>query len=354
MASQLSSIKEPTHIFFCAYLARDSEEETSKVNGAMLQNFISALVETGAIKSVQRFILTAGLKQYGVHFGLVKQPMLESDPWLESSDRPPNFYYTQQRILEKEAQSHGFWYNVTYPQDVIGVAKANFMNLCTALGLYCAVSSALPGSTLPFPGSRASFLAFNCWTSARLHAEFSLWAATTSNEEVKDQAFNVVNGDTESWQNFWPRLASRFNCVVPDVMFPGGDEGEYADFESITFPLAEQPPIEDQASTAIGMKGEFKQSRVHAQIDPTKWGKRPEVIEAYNQLKEKYGLDEQAWQKATWGFLTFLLGRDYSCVVSMSKARKMGWTGYRDTWDEFEATFDELEEIKILPPSRQK
>ena len=354
MASQLSSIKEATHVFFCAYLAKDSEEEASKANGAMLQNFISALAQTGAIKSVQRFMLTAGLKQYGVHLGLVKQPMLESDPWLESSDRPPNFYYTQQRILEKEAQNHSFWYNVLYPQDVIGVAKANFMNLCTALGLYCATSSALPGSTLPFPGSRTNFLAFNCWTSARINAEFSIWAATTSNPDVKNQAFNTVNGDTESWQNLWPRLAARFNCVVPDVMFPAGDEGEYADFEAITFPLAERPPIEDFASTAMGMKNEFKQSRVHQQISTAKWAKRPEVIEAYGQLKDKFGLDGEAWERATWGFLTFLLGREFSCVVSMSKARKMGWTGYRDTWDEFAATFDELERMKILPPSGQR
>ena len=353
MASQLSSLQKPSHIFFCAYLARDTEAEAAKVNGAMLQNFLEALEQTGAIKSVKRFVLTTGLKQYGVHFGLVKQPMHESDPWVEASDRPPNFYYDQQRLLDKAAKKHDFWYNVTYPQDVIGVAKANFMNLCTALGLYCAISAALPGFTLPFPGSRVNYLAFNCWTSARINAEFSLWCATTSNTDVKNQAFNVCDGDTESWQNLWPKLASRFGCVVPDVMFPGGERGEYVDFEPTTFQISKRPPIEDHFATAMGMKGEFPPSHVHQQIDTSKWAKRPEVIEAYNHIKEKNGLDGDAFEKATWAFLTFLLGREYSCVISMSKARGMGFTGYRDTWDEFENTFDELERMKILPPTKK-
>jgi hypothetical protein len=37
----------------------------------------------------------------------------------------------------------------------------------------------------------------------------------------------------------------------------------------------------------------------------------------------------------------------------MSKARKLGWTGYQDTWDAFKETFAELEQAKMLPP-RQK
>jgi hypothetical protein len=34
----------------------------------------------------------------------------------------------------------------------------------------------------------------------------------------------------------------------------------------------------------------------------------------------------------------------------MSKARKLGWTGYADTWDELEKTFETLEDQGILPP----
>jgi len=339
------------YIFFCAYLADLDDGKAVEINGGMLQNFLDALSHTGAIKQLKRILLVNGLKQYGAHLGVPKQPMHETDPWLEGPGWPPNFYYTQQHILiDAAAKANGAWtWVVTYPQDVIGVAKANFMNLATALGLYCAVSKQLSGE-LPFPGSKASYLAFNCWTSANLHAKFCLWAVTAPN--TGNQAFNVINGDTESWQNLWPRLAARFGCKIPRVMFPGGERGKYNGFEPLTIPLREEPPAA-AFQDSMGLAGEFKQSFVHQQIDTTKWAQRPEVVQAWEQLRDKYKLDQQAWEKATWLFMTYLLGRDFSCVVSMSKARKFGWTGYQDTWDAFEETFKELEENDILPPAAE-
>ena len=53
--------------------------------------------------------------------------------------------------------------------------------------------------------------------------------------------------------------------------------------------------------------------------------------------------------KQPGGFLDFVLGRDFDLVISMSKARSFGWKGYKDTWDSFNETFDELETNKILP-----
>lgn len=49
------------------------------------------------------------------------------------------------------------------------------------------------------------------------------------------------------------------------------------------------------------------------------------------------------------GFLWFVLGRNYHVVLSMSKARKAGWTGYQDTWDSISETLDELVAEKVLP-----
>ena len=31
-------------------------------------------------------------------------------------------------------------------------------------------------------------------------------------------------------------------------------------------------------------------------------------------------------EKATWGFLRFVLGRNYDLAIDMSKARKLGWS----------------------------
>ena len=47
----------------------------------------------------------------------------------------------------------------------------------------------------------------------------------------------------------------------------------------------------------------------------------------WEKLQAREGLEKDAFEKATWGFLGFVLGRNYNVVISMSKARKYGWTG---------------------------
>jgi hypothetical protein len=142
-------------------------------------------------------ILTAGAKQDGVHLGPVKNAMQESDPWIESAGRPPNFYYAQQLILasvSEESNPHWDWV-ITYPNDVIGVAEGNFMNLSTSLTIYAVICAEL-GGELDFPGSEDFYTRFESFTSAKLHAQFCLWAPLT--QECSDQALNVGNGDAET------------------------------------------------------------------------------------------------------------------------------------------------------------
>ncbi|KAF7175117.1 hypothetical protein CNMCM7691_006521 [Aspergillus felis] len=341
------------YVFFCAYLAHDDPAELSRVNGLMLSNFIQALEITGAIKKVKRFVLTCGFKHYGVHLGNCKQPLVENDPLLEGNQGgvswPPNFYYEQERIL-KAAAARGQWeWIVTLPEDVLGYARGNFMNEATALGLYCAVSKALPGSELPYPGGKANYFAFNCWTSANLHAKFCLWAATAPN--AGNNIFNVINGDTESFQYLWPRLAARFGCKIPNPMFPHGgtpDTQGFGKYEATTVRMPNRHPLVAHADK-IGVSADDAPT-LFLQVDPEKWAKRKDVNEAWAKLRDTYNLDQSAWDKATWDFLTFVLGRDWSCVGTMSKARKFGWDGYADTWEELEDTFRVLEQDGILPP----
>ncbi|KAF7155398.1 hypothetical protein CNMCM5623_007469 [Aspergillus felis] len=341
------------YVFFCAYLAHDDPAELSRVNGLMLSNFIQALEITGAIKKVKRFVLTCGFKHYGVHLGNCKQPVVENDPLLEGNQGgvswPPNFYYEQERIL-KAAAARGQWeWIVTLPEDVLGYARGNFMNEATALGLYCAVSKALPGSELPYPGGKANYFAFNCWTSANLHAKFCLWAATAP--YAGNNIFNVINGDTESFQYLWPRLAARFGCKIPNPMFPHGgtpDTQGFGKYEATTVRMPNRHPLVAHADK-IGVSADDAPT-LFLQVDPEKWAKRKDVNEAWAKLRDTYNLDQSAWDKATWDFLTFVLGRDWSCVGTMSKARKFGWDGYADTWEELEDTFRVLEQDGILPP----
>lgn len=306
----------------------------------MLKNFLEGLAINGT--KLKRVILTTGAKQYGVHLGPVKCPMEESDPWIEGEGRPPNFYYTQQRILQAHAKQHNYDWVVTYPNDVIGVAKGNFMNLTTSLALYAAVSGALSGE-LEFPGSETFYSRFDCYTSAKLHAAFNLWAALEP--KCGNEAFNVVNGDVETWANMWPKLARRYGCTVPAQQFerPTPDRSEMK--------LAEKPPFDDAAALR-GMEGIVGQGKVESRIDLERWSQKPEVRRAWGKIAKDQGLEEDGFEKATWGFLKFVLGRNFDIVISMSKARKFGWTGYMDTWTALEEAFEELEKNKMVPKGK--
>jgi len=193
----------------------------------------------------------------------------------------------------------------------------NFMNLATSLGLYAAVNKELSG-TLLFPGSEKFYTLFDSFTYSRLHASFNLWAALEP--KCANQAFNVVNGDTESWQNMWPKLARRFDCKIPEDQFSGSTP------DASEMKLAERPPIADLAPQ-LGLVNHVRQGAVQQRIDLIKWSQKDNVKKAWEKLAQRDGLEKDSFEKATWGFLGFVLGRDYDVVISMSKARKLGWTG---------------------------
>ncbi|TDZ34999.1 Uncharacterized protein CTRI78_v011557 [Colletotrichum trifolii] len=341
MAENLQGI-EAEYVFFSAYLQKDTEQENWDVNGDMLQNFLAALEKTGAAAKIKRILLVTGAKQYGVHLGVPKNPMEESDPWQRGDPFPPNFYYRQQDMLgdfcKENSNSHVSW-TVTYPNDVVGFAKGNFMSLATSVGIYAAVSKEL-GGDLEFPGSETFYTKFDSFTSARLHAEFCEWAV--KEPKAANQAFNVVNGDVESWQNLWPKVARRFGMRVKRDQF--ASQSELASVVD----LCEKPPS-SLVAEQTGLKSEMEPSKLEQRIDLTKWSQQEKVKQAWDRLADREGLEKDAFEKATWAFLGFVLGRNFDLVISMSKAREMGWTGYTDTWLSLSDVFKDLEAEKVVP-----
>jgi len=210
---------------------------------------------------------------------------------------------------------------VTYPNGVIGFAEGSFMNLGTSLGLYAAVTKE-PSTELVSPDSERFYVGFHSFTRSKLHARFCIWAALEP--RAAGQAFNVVNGDVESWRTLWPKLAKRFGLrVKPDQLAkPPGEEGAVME-------LAEKPPVADMAAE-LGLVGSrmVQQGKVEQRVDLMKWSKREDVRKAWEKVAEREGLSKDALEKATWGFLGFVLGRNYDLVIDMSKARTLGWTGW--------------------------
>ncbi|SCO76943.1 related to wound-inducible protein AWI 31 [Fusarium oxysporum] len=330
---------EADYVFFAAYLQKDTDDENTRVNGDMLSAFCKALELTGAASKIKRFVLVTGAKNYGVHLGRVKIPMQETDPRMPEPPYPPNFYYRQQDILYDFCKRNCVEWNVAFASEVLGFAQGNFMNLASATAIYAVVSKEL-GDELVFPGSEVFYNNVTCFTDAALHAQFLRWMALEP--RAANEGFNVANGDAESWMNLWPRVAKYFGLKVPADQF--SREAPLASDKA----LVSEPPMSVVAKD-IGLKGHTPQSYIRQRVDLVKWSKTQEVKDAWKRLADREGLDPEALSKASWAFAGFAWGRDYNNILSMSKSRKIGWTGYLDTWENLESIFRILEDKKVIP-----
>ena len=117
-----------------------------------------------------------------------------------------------------------------------------------------------------------------------------------------------MNGEAESWQNLFLKLAKRFGCKLPPNQFASPTDKE----ASSVMKLAETPPTAIVPAAALGLEGSVHQGAVEQRIDLMKWSQRDDVKKALASLAERVGLDKPAFEKATWGFLGFVLGRNRS------------------------------------------
>lgn len=201
----------------------------------------------------------------------------------------------------------------------------------------------LSSDELEFPGSEVFYSRFDSMTSSKLHAEFNLWVALEP--KCANQAFNVVNGDVESWANLWPKVAAYFGLKVPSRQF------ERSTPDASELELAGVPLFEDLAAPTA-MEGKVRAGKVVQRIDLVRWSHKPEVKEAWARMAKREKLEEDALEKATWVFLGFVLGRDYDLVINMNEARAFGFTGYKCTWDALLETFAALGKEGVLPKSK--
>lgn len=99
----------------------------------------------------------------------------------------------------------------------------------------------------------------------------------------------------------------------------------------------------------MGITGHVHRGEVRMHVDLTAWSRRHDVRQAWERLAEREGLQKDAFDKATWSFLNFVLGRNFDLIISMNKARRFGFDGWCDTWEALSECLDELEREKILP-----
>lgn len=73
--------------------------------------------------------------------------------------------------------------------------------------------------------------------------------------------------------------------------------------------------------------------------------------EAWDSLCERSNLPEakSTWAFGTWAFQDWVFQRSWSATLSISKARKFGWTGYKDSYESFIETFETFKRHGMIP-----
>ena len=294
----LSAAADTTHVFYCTWSRRTTEEENVRVNANMIRNFFDAI--PGA--PIRHAALVTGLKHYLGSFddyAKVKPytPFLESSPRLPG----PNFYYAQEDVLFEMAAKRGFTWSVHRPHTMIGFVIGNFMNMAVTLAVYASICRHT-GRPFVYPGSPEQYDAVTDVTDARILAEQLLWAATTP--AAADPPFNIVNGDVFRWTWMWQQIADYFDLKVAE--YPGHPS-----------------PLQEQMSDASAVWAE---------------------IVANHQLQ-----NIPVAKLASWWHSDADLGRTLECFTDMTNSRTLGFSAYQETTRSFFDVFDEMRQRRIIP-----
>lgn len=295
----LKDIK-PTHVFFAAWMRKDTEAENIEVNGGMVRNLLQVLSPK---KSLKHVALVTGLKHYLGPFenyskGFTPEtPVRTEHPRLELK----NFYYAQEDEIFAAAKQDGFTWSIHRAHTMIGQAVGNLMNMGTTLAIYASICKE-NGSPFIWPGSEAQWNGISDVTDAHILAKQFLWAATTP--EAANEAFNIVNGDVFRWSWLWKQIAEYFDI---------GYEGY----------------VENNKSLEELMQGGAAQ---------------------WENMAEKHDLVEPKLDRLASPWHTDLdLGRPIEVMTNMAKSRKLGFLAYQDTRESFFDLFDKLKEQNIIP-----
>ena len=175
------------------------------------------------------------------------------------------------------------------------------MNMGSTLAVYATICKEL-GKPMQFPGSQVQWNSLTDITDARILAKHLLWAATTP--AARDQAFNIVNGDTFRWKWLWKRIAKWFDVEAVEL---------YGEGHPLVQQLADAAPV-------------------------------------WRGIAEKYGLAEPDLSVLTSAWHTDAdLGRPIEVVTDMSKSRKLGFTEFQSSEDSFFDLFATLRQAKFIP-----
>jgi nucleoside-diphosphate-sugar epimerase len=288
----LAGIEPITHAFFAARAPfREGGVEDVEGNVAMLAATLDA-VETPSLKHVH---LLEGIKWYGMHLGPYPTPSREDDP----RHLPPNFYYDQQDLLSARAAKARWSWSASRPSYICDFAPNRARNLITVLGAYAAICRELD-VPLDFPGSAAAYSVLSELSDATCMAEAIVFLST--HETGRNAAFNVTNGDSFRWCQFWPLLAQWFGmpCGVPRNM-------------KLASWMADKGPVWDRIVIRHGLQ--------------------PRPLESL----------------ASWEFADFVFAKEWDLLTDNGRLRRAGFNVCVDTVAMLREQIGQYRDARLLP-----
>ena len=199
-----------------------------------------------------------------------------------------------------------------------------------AVGLYLSVTKEL-GETPDFNGTLAKYDSAEALSSSTMNAYFTEWCALTP--ECSNEAFNITNGDVSTWARLFPELCTFFKLRPPSP-------------SQFTKPAPR--PFKSQFPTVRPLDC-AKPGNIELRNSWDKWAKEERTLAAWKKLQEREGLDEDAFERASWGYADRNMAIDYGKLESISKARSFGWLGYVDSTENFLEVLREAQGMRILP-----
>ncbi|RMJ12817.1 hypothetical protein CDV36_007518 [Fusarium kuroshium] len=293
------------YVFYYTYAQPSSDGET----------FLKAL-EIADIEP-KRILLQTGGKNYGMHIGRVRTPLVESDP--QPRHLSKNFYYAQEDDLKAFCSRHSTGWNVVRPAGVIGASPNSPLNIFWPFAIYAAIQ-ARKGEPLEFGGTFESWQFEAGHSTARLSGYLSEW-----------------DGGLLSWNRFFSELARWFGVykgVVPPkvddkftiaISLAGGEQA----------PLGYGPPLnlDLKFSLAEWFKG------------PTNKSAWEEIMADSDVTANPFADGTAAEMMGDFAYLRF-------GTLSMNKARIYGFSGFVDSCESIFESFVDMERLGLLPPMK--
>lgn len=328
----------PDYVFYYTYAQPSSDGESGMdpkmaqklfdANVPLFRTFLKAL-EIVHIEP-KRILLQTGGKNYGMHIGRVRTPLVESDP--QPRHLSNNFYYAQEDDLKEFCSRHSTGWNVVRPAGVIGASPNSPLNTFWPFAIYAAIQ-ARTDEPLEFGGTFESWQFEADHSTARLSGYLSEWAVLE--EKCVDQAFNAMDGGLLSWDRFFSELARWFG-VSKGVVPPKVDD-EFT--TAISLAGGEQAPLGYGPPLGLDLKFSlaewFKESTNKAVWE--------EIIADSDVMANPFADGTAGQMMGDFAYLRF-------GTLSMNKARLYGFSGFVDSCESIFESFVDMERLGLLPP----